>query len=103
MDAIQSMKKTLRRSKPKRRSHASVPARRQAVTRREYAELVVRLGSAELQMQRNRASIDSQAQLIRQLQDQLNALAIAQSPQAVSVSGDNPALPIAVATPTVES
>ena len=101
MDAIQPMKKTLRRSKPKRRSHASVPARRQTVTRREYAELVVRLGSAELQMQRNRASIDLQAQLIRQLQDQLSAIAIAQSPQAVS--GENPVLPIAVATPTVES
>lgn len=95
------MKNTRRRSKPKSRAHANVAAPRQAVTRREYAELVLRLASAELQTKKNRAAIDLQAQQIRQLQDQVNALAVALPSQPVS--RDIPALPIAVVTPTIES
>jgi hypothetical protein len=95
------MKKTIRRTKPKRRSHAGVTAPRPGVTRREYAEVVVRLGSVELQIQRNRAVIDLQGQRINQLQEQLNAVGAAAASQ--TASAEIPALPIAVSTPTVES
>jgi hypothetical protein len=71
------------------------------VTRREYAELVVRLGSVELLAHRNRAVLDRQAQRIAQLEEQLRALqadALARSlPQKI------PAAPASPPIPTVES
>jgi hypothetical protein len=54
------------------------------VTRREYAELVVRLGSLELQAQRNRARLEVQGERIAQMQEQLDMLRASrgQSPAA---------------------
>jgi hypothetical protein len=44
------------------------------VSRREYAELVLRLGSAELQMQRNRAELELLASRVTHLQEILDNL-----------------------------
>ena len=96
-----TMKKTLRRTQSKGRSRANVPTQRRAVTRGEYAEVVVRLGAVELQMQRNRADIDLQAQRIAQLQEQLRAIPTALPAQ--TVSKEMPPLPIATTAPAVES
>jgi hypothetical protein len=71
------------------------------VTRREYAELVVRLGSVELQMQRNRAIIDLNTQRITQVLDQVNELKATAA--TTSLANELPALPLPVTTPTVES
>ena len=87
--------KRVRRSKSKRRSSAAAPGARQSVTRREYAELVVRLGSVELQVQRNRAMLDLHAQRIAQLQEQLSlAHAAAQPPGTDTMAVPIPPLPI---------
>jgi hypothetical protein len=75
-------------------------APRRSVTRREYAELAVRLGSAELQMQRNRTIIDGLVQRVAQLQEQVIALYASAAKQALVT--DLPALP-PTTTPTVES
>jgi hypothetical protein len=61
------------RAKPKRRSRAEPTASRRPVTRREYAELLVRLGSVELQVRRNRADLELQARRIAQLEGQIAA------------------------------
>jgi hypothetical protein len=95
------MKKPLRRTKLKGRSHTNVPAPRRVVTRREYAEVVLRLGSVERQAQQNRAAIELQAQRIIQLQEQLNAVATAAPPH--TVSAEIPELPMTMTAPTVES
>ena len=87
--------KRIRRSKSKRRSSAATPGARQSVTRREYAELVVRLGSVELQAQRNRATLDLHAQKIAQLQQELSLAQAAQSPPT--------AIGIAIPAPVIES
>jgi hypothetical protein len=72
-----------------------------AVTRREYAEVVVRLGSLEIQVQRNRTTIELQAQRIVELQEQIDALkapAVAQQ-----LTQELAAVPLAPGIPTVES
>jgi hypothetical protein len=93
-------KKLRRRTSTKRQTRAAVPVPRRTVTRREYAELAVRLGSAELQMQRNRAAIDLLAQRVAQLHEQVNALQASMVTPAFGT--ELPALPPAT-TPTVES
>ena len=92
------MSKTLRRSKPKRRSR-SAPRSRPAVSRREYAEVVLRLGSLELQVQRNRAELELHAQRIAELQEFVASRKTAVSP----LSSEIPPLPIPPPTSTVES
>jgi hypothetical protein len=77
-----------------------MPVPRRSVTRREYAELAVRLGAVEMQMQRNRTTVEAQALRIAQLQEQVNALQASTVTQAFGT--DLPALP-SVPTPTVES
>jgi hypothetical protein len=74
-----------------------VPSPRRTVTRREYAEVVVRLGAAELQLQRTRAALETQAQRIAQLEEQVTALTSATAAQALAT------LPVPATTPTVES
>jgi hypothetical protein len=92
--------KRLRRTKPKHRSRTIERSSRSAVSRREYAELVVRLGSVELQAQRNRAELELHAQRIAQLQELVDALkAAAVSP---ALASEIPPLPIPP-MPTVES
>jgi CII-binding regulator of phage lambda lysogenization HflD len=93
-------KKLRRPTSTKRRSRVAVPPARRAVTRREYAELAVRLGSAELQMQRNRTVIDALVQRVAQLQEQVSALHANAAQQ--TLVAELPALPPAT-TPTVES
>jgi hypothetical protein len=70
------------------------------VTRREYAELVVRIGSVELQAHRNRAILDLQAKRIAQMQEELNRLhASAVQSRVADVAG----LAMAPPAATVES
>jgi hypothetical protein len=74
-----------RRSKAtKRRSAKTVRSSSRAVTRREYAELVVRLGSVELQTQRTRAELELHARRIAQLHDLVEALRLAGAASALS-------------------
>ncbi len=101
IDAIQPVKKRVRPTKSKRRARAPLPRNTSSVTRREYAEVVVRLGSVELQIQRNRAIIDLQTQRIAQLLEQINELKAAVATQ--SLAQEIPALPLIPTTPTVES
>ena len=68
------MTKTVRRNKPKRRTRATPPSPRRQVTRREYAEVAVRLGALEMQVQRNRGTMELQAQRIARLQEEIDAL-----------------------------
>ena len=89
-----------RRTKAKRRLPAIARPTSRGVSRREYAELVLRLGSVELQVQRNRAEIELHTQRIAQLQDTMDALKIA-SPSSAFAS-DLPAL-TTPPKPTVES
>jgi hypothetical protein len=70
------------------------------VSRREYAELVVRLGGVELQAQRNRAELELHAARIAQFEEIFENLRKAAS--AATLSSDIPDLPI-TPTPTVES
>ena len=84
-------------AKKVRNSTSQLPA----VTRREYAELVVRLGSVEIQAQRNRATIDAQAQRLVQLQEQIDALKAPAVTQ--QLTQEIAALPLTPGTPTVES
>jgi hypothetical protein len=62
--------------------------------------LALRLGSAELQMQRNRTIIDGLVQRVAQLQDQITALHASAAKQALVT--ELPMLP-PTTTPTVES
>ena len=94
------MSKRLRRTKPKHQSRTIERSSRPAVSRREYAELVVRLGSVELQIQRNRAELELHAQRIAQLQELVAALKAAAVPSALA--SEIPPLPLPP-TPTVES
>jgi hypothetical protein len=98
IDAVQPVTKPFRRTKVKGSTRAAVPTPRRSVTRREYAELVVRLGSVELQAQRNRATLDLQARRIAELQEQLSLLQAAQS-----LAKDVPGVPVPPPIPTVES
>jgi uncharacterized coiled-coil protein SlyX len=92
--------KKLRRVTAPKRRRVAVVAPRRSITRREYAELAVRLGAAELQMQRNRAIIDGLVQRVAQLQEQVMALqASTAKPAPVT---DFPIMP-PTTTPTVES
>jgi hypothetical protein len=92
--------KTVRLTKSRHRRGSISP--RRSVTRREYAELAVRLGAIELQAQRNRAAIELQAERLTHLQEQVNALtAAAAGAQALSQEG--PAAPLTPTTRTVES
>ena len=93
------MTKKLRRSAATKRRRVSIPATRRSVTRREYAELALRLGAVEMQMQRNRTEIERQAQRIVQLQEQVNALLAKTLTPSL---GPEIALP-PTTTPTVES
>ena len=98
---MKNLSKKLRpRSTTKRRSRAAVPLPRRAITRGEYAELAVRLGAAEMQMQRNRAIVDALSQRVAQLHEQVNALEARVAPSAFG--SELPNLPSAT-TPTVES
>jgi hypothetical protein len=92
--------KSLRRKASKRRLPSSRRSSRPGVSRQEYAELVVRLGSVELQAQRNRAELELHAQRIAQLQELVAALKAAAL--SAAVASDMPPLPIPP-TPTVES
>ncbi len=94
------MSKTLRRSKPKRRSRPATPRSRPSVSRREYAEVVLRLGSIELQVQRNRAELELHAQRIADLQELVRSLNKATLSPALS--NEIPPLPLPP-KPTVES
>jgi hypothetical protein len=69
------------------------------VTRREYAELIVRLGSVELQAHRNRVTLDLQGQRIAQMQEELNLLHTSTGRRTTDMTG------IAIPPPpaTVES
>jgi hypothetical protein len=87
-----------RRKQAKRPSPASRSSRT-GVSRREYAELVLRLGSVELQVQRNRAEIELHTQRIAHLQDTIEAL---KTTSAAVLSTDIAALP-APPTGTIES
>ena len=91
--------KTFRRKRSKVRSQPHKRSVRPAVSRREYAELVVRLGSVELQIQRNRAELELHAQRIAQLQESVDALKAAALPTALANEMPLPIPP----TPTVES
>jgi hypothetical protein len=95
------MTKTPRSSKPKRRARATLPPVRRSVTRREYAAVVVRLGTLEIQVQRNRGTIELQAQRIGHLQEQIEVLKAAAAQQTLAT--EIAALPLSPTTPTVES
>jgi hypothetical protein len=62
------------RSKQRRRLQPGTRAASRGISRHEYAELVLRLGSAELQVQRNRAELELHASRIAQLQEILENL-----------------------------
>ncbi|RPI57772.1 MAG: hypothetical protein EHM55_00655 [Acidobacteria bacterium] len=72
---------------------------RTGVSRREYAELVVRLGSVELQLQRSRAELEVHARRIAQLQEQLESLKAATPAPAIAEIAALPLPP----KPVVES
>ena len=82
------------------RRTASMSSMRSGVSRREYAEVVVRLGSVELQAQRNRAELELHAQRIAQLQELVESLK--RTSPSPALSSEIPALPIPP-KPTVES
>ena len=86
--------------KPTRRPRRAALAPPRTVTRRDYAELVVRLGATELQVKRHRAAIEQQARLITQMQAQLDALKTVAAAQ--TLAHDLAALPLPT-PPTVES
>ena len=65
-----------------------------------YAEVVLRLGSVELQVQRNRAELELHAQRIAELQDLVRSLNKATLSPALS--SEIPPLPLPL-KPTVES
>jgi hypothetical protein len=92
--------KILRRTKTKRAARAAIPLPRRTVTRREYAELVVRLVATEAQTQRQRAALAVQEQRITQLQEEMDALKKATVAQAIA--NDIALVPLP-ATPTIES
>lgn len=77
-----------------------MPLPRRIVTRREYAELLLRLAATEVQTQRQRAALELQEQRITQLQEQIDALKNTTVAQAVA--NDLAAVPLPVA-PTIES
>ncbi len=85
---------------PRQHARGADPSRRSSVSRREYAELVVRLGTVELQARRYRGELEAQARRIAQLQDQLDRL----KPAATSAAhaSDIVVLPLP-AKPIVES
>jgi hypothetical protein len=87
-------KRSVRRQ-PGKRSGAS-----RTISRREYAELVLRLSSAELQAQRNRAELDLHAARITELQGILENLM--RAADAAAAASELPALPH-TPTRTVES
>ena len=77
-----------------------MPLQRRSVTRREYAELVVRLAATEVQTQRQRAVLELQEQRISHLQEQIDALKTTTATQARA--NDLSVVPLPV-TPTIES
>lgn len=70
------------RTEPRPHPRRNAPSRRSGVSRREYAELVVRLGTVELQSRRYRAELETHARRIAQLQEQLERLKPAATPAA---------------------
>jgi hypothetical protein len=91
---------TRHHKKLKGHSRDSGRSSRSGVSRREYAELVLRLGSLELQVQRNRAELELHAHRIADLQETVEALKLA-APSA-ALSSEIPSLP-APPKPVVES
>lgn len=85
-------RKVTKRSSPRR-------ARRDTVTRQEYADLCLRFSFLEMQANRNRIDLDIQFTRIAQLQDEIEVLKQA---QATAVATEIPALPVPP-KPTVES
>jgi hypothetical protein len=76
-------------SKERRRTqHEKRAVTARGVSRREYAELVLRLGSAELQVQRNRAELELHASRIAQLHEILDHLM--QAAEAAAAAKDLP-------------
>lgn len=77
-----------------------MPLPRRTVTRREYAEIVVRLAATEVQTQRQRAALELQEQRITHLQEQIDALKNTTVAQALANDISTVPLP---ARPTIES
>ena len=89
------MRKTPRKS----RRSARVPSVRRPVSRKEYAEVVARLGTIELQLRRCRMDLDLQLARTAQLQLELDAV---RKPTTPAAGADVTSLPLPV-THTVES
>ena len=89
------------RKSPRKPGRLRPASQRQAISRREYADIVARLGGIELQVRRNRSDLDQQLTRITQLQLELDAL---KKPQGSTLTaGEIPALPAIGTTPVVES
>lgn len=92
------MVKTRRRRKVVRGS-SPLRARRDHVTRQEYADLCLRFSFLEMQANRNRIDLDIQLTRIAQLQDEIEIL---KQGQAGPVTTEIPTLPLS-SKPIVES